>query len=107
MLITFKVIETFFFRAFSHKRSPVIPEGCLVPPQPTTSKFELSVTIGNKFQPLTNVKKNCNFLCGGDSRYPFSDTVKLGKTLKNMDNVLAKIVKKFIFSKMKFSLPVY
>ena len=27
--------------------------------------------------------------------------------LKNMGNVLAKIVKKFIFSKMKFALPVY
>ena len=73
----------------------------------TTSKVELSVTIGNKFQPLTNVKKNSNFLCGGDSRYPFVHTMKSGKTLKNMGNVLAKIVKKFIFSKMKFALPVY
>ena len=35
------------------------------------------------------------------------DTVKLGKTIKNMGNALAKIVKKFIFSKMKFTLPVY
>ena len=73
----------------------------------TTSKVELSVTIGNKFQPLTNVKKNSNFLCGGDSRYPSLDTAKLGKTLKNRGNALAKIVKKFIFSKMKFALPVY
>ena len=32
--------------------------------------------------------------------------MKLGKTLKNMGNVLAKIVKKFIFGKMKLtSLP--
>ena len=38
---------------------------------------------------------------------PLLDTIKLGKTLKNMGNVLAKIVKKSIFSKMKFSLPVY
>ena len=50
---------------------------------PEASKAELSVTIGNKFQPLTNVKKNSNFLCGGDSRYPSGDTVKLGKTLKS------------------------
>ena len=34
-------------------------------------------------------------------RYPAVDTVKLGKTLKNMDKVLGKIVKKLIFSKMK------
>ena len=73
----------------------------------TTSKVELSVRTGNKFQPLTNVKKNSNFLCNGDSRYPSLDTVKLGKTLKNMGNALAKIVKKFFFSKMKFALPVY
>ena len=73
----------------------------------TTSKVELSVTIGNKFQPLTNVKKNSNFLCGGDSRYASVDTVKLGKTLKNMGSVLAKTVKKFVFGKMKFVLPVY
>ena len=39
----------------------------------TTSKVELSVTIGNKFQPLTNVKKNSNFFCGGYSRYPSLD----------------------------------
>ena len=71
-----------------------------------TTKVELSVTIVNKFQPLTYVKRNSNFLCGGDSKYPSADTVKLGKTLKNMDNVLAKVVKKFIFSKMKFTLPV-
>ena len=73
----------------------------------TTSEVELSVTIDNKIHPLTNVKKNSNFLCGGDSRYPSLDTVKLGKTLKNMGSALAKIVKKFIFSKMKFVLPVY
>ena len=35
------------------------------------------------------------------------DTIKLGNTLKNMDNELAKIVKRFIFSKMKFAWPVY
>ena len=29
--------------------------------------------------------------------------MKLGKTLKNMGNVLAKIVKRFIFSKMKLT----
>ena len=29
--------------------------------------------------------------------------IKLGKTLKNMGNVLAKIVKKSIFSKMKLA----
>ena len=40
-------------------------------------------------------------------KIPTVDTVKLGKTLKNMNNVLAKIVKKFIFSKMKFALLVY
>ena len=73
----------------------------------TTSKVELSVTIGNKFQSLTNLKKNSKFLCSGDSRYPSVDTVKLGKTLKTMDNALAKIVKKFIFSKIQFALPVY
>ena len=65
------------------------------------------MTIGSKFKPLTNVKKNFNFLCDGDSRYPSVDTVKLGKTIKNMGNALAKIVKKFIFSKVKFTLPVY
>ena len=31
------------------------------------------------------------------------DIMKLGKTLKNMGNVLAKIVKKSIFSKMKLT----
>ena len=31
----------------------------------------------------------------------------LGKRLKNTGNFLAKIVKKLIFSKMKFALPVY
>ena len=65
------------------------------------------MTIGNKFQPLNNLKKNSIFLCGGDSRYPSVDTVKLGKTLKNMGSVFAKIVKKSIFSKMNFTLPVY
>ena len=58
------------------------------------------MTIGNKFQSITNVKKNSSFLFGGDSRYPSLYTVKLGKTLKIMGNDLAKIVKKFIFSKM-------
>ena len=43
----------------------------------------------------------------GDSRYLSVDTVKLGKSLKNMGNVFAKIVTKLIFSKMKFALPVY
>ena len=32
------------------------------------------MTISNKFQVLTNVRKNFNFLCGGDSRYPSVDT---------------------------------
>ena len=73
----------------------------------TSSKVELSVTVGNKFQPLTNVKKNFNILCGEDSRYPSVDTVKLGKTLKNMGNFFAKIVKKFIFNKTKLALPIY
>ena len=72
-----------------------------------TSKIEVSVTIGNKFHPLTNFKKNSNFLCGGDSRFTSLDTAKLGKTLKNMGNPLAKIVKRFIFKKMNFALPVY
>ena len=60
------------------------------------------MAIGNKFQSLTNVRKNSNYLFGGDSRYPSLDTVKLGNTLKNMGSVLAKIVKRSIFSKMKF-----
>ena len=47
-----------------------------------TSKIEVSVTIGNKFHPLTNFKKNSNFLCGGDSRFTSLDTAKLGKTQK-------------------------
>ena len=34
--------------------------------------------IAKTFQPLTNAKKNFNFLCGGDSGYPSVDTVKLG-----------------------------
>ena len=50
------------------------------------------MTIGNTFQLLTNVKKNFNFLCSGDSRYPSVDTVKLGKTLKNTGKALTKIV---------------
>ena len=70
----------------------------------TTSKVELFVIIVNKFQPLTNIKKNCYFICGGDSRYLSVDTVKLGK---NMGNVLAKILKKSIFSKMKYALPLH
>ena len=49
------------------------------------------MTIGDKFQSLTNLKKNSKFLCSGDSRYPSVDTVKLGKTLKNMGDVLAEI----------------
>ena len=36
-------------------------------------------------------------------RYPSVYTVKLGKTLKNVGNVLAKTVKKSIFSKMKLA----
>ena len=36
-------------------------------------------------------------------RYASAGTMKLEKTLKNMDNVLAKIVKKSIFSKMKLT----
>ena len=35
--------------------------------------------------------------------YPSVGTMKLGKTLKNMGNVLAKIVKKSIFSKIKLT----
>ena len=70
----------------------------------TTSKVELFVIIVNKFQPLTNIKKNCYFICSGDSRYLSVDTVKLGK---NMGNVLAKILKKSIFSKMKYALPLH
>ena len=70
----------------------------------TTSKVELFVIIVNKFQPLTNIKKNCYFICGGDSRYLSVDTVKLGK---NMGNALAKILKKSIFSKMKYALPLH
>ena len=61
------------------------------------------MTLVNEFQPSTNAKKNSIFLCGGGPRYPSVDTVKLGKTLKNMDNVLAKIVKKSIFSKMEIA----
>ena len=34
---------------------------------------------------------------------PSVDTMKLGKTVKNMGSVLAKIVKKSIFSKMKLA----
>ena len=34
---------------------------------------------------------------------PSVGTIKLGKTLKNMGNVLTKIVKKSIFSKMKLT----
>ena len=71
----------------------------------TASQVELSATITNTFQPLTNVKKNFNFLCGRG--YPPVNTVKLRKTLKNMSNALAKIVKNSIFSKIKFALPVY
>ena len=36
-------------------------------------------------------------------RYPSVDTMKLGKTLKNMSNVLAKPVKKSIFSKKRLA----
>ena len=35
------------------------------------------------------------------------DTLKLGKAIKNIGSVPAKVVKKFIFSKTKFALPVY
>ena len=70
----------------------------------TTSKVDLFVIIVSKFLPLTNIKKNCYFICSGDSRYPTVGTVKLGE---NMDNVLAKILKKSIFSKMKYALPLH
>ena len=43
----------------------------------------------------------------GDSRCLSVGTVKLGKTLKNMGKVFAKIVTKLIFSKMKFALQIY
>ena len=36
-------------------------------------------------------------------RYPSVGTMKLGKTLKNMDNDLAKNVKKSILSKMELT----
>ena len=71
----------------------------------TASQVELSATITNTFQPLNNVKTNFNFLCSRG--YPSVNTVKLRKTLKNMGNVLEKIVKKSIFNKIKFALPVY
>ena len=57
------------------------------------------MTLVNQ-QPLTNVQKK---LCCGGPRYPSVDTVKLEKTLKNMSNILAKIVKKSIFSKIKLA----
>ena len=37
------------------------------------------MAIGNKFQPLTNDKKNSIFLCGGDSRYQSVDTLPMKK----------------------------
>ena len=61
------------------------------------------MTLVNKFQPLTNFKKNSILLCGGGPRYPSVDTLKLGNTLKNMGNVIVKIVKKSIFSKIKLA----
>ena len=73
-------------------RSPQRPEAYQGP-----SKVELSVTLVNVFQP----SKRTPFLCGGGSRYPSADTVILEKALKNTGNVLAKIVKKSIFSEMK------
>ena len=69
----------------------------------TTFKVELSVTLINKFQPLTNIKKNSIFLRSGGPRYPYRDTVKLEKTPKNPGNVLAKIEKKSIFSEMNLA----
>ena len=74
MLISFRVTET-FSQAFSHKRSPLRPGAHLGPPQHVKSS-----SLEQWLQPLTNVKKNSDFLCGGDSRYS-ADTVKLGKTL--------------------------
>ena len=41
-------------------------------------------------------------MCRG-SKYPSVNMVKLGKTLKNKSNVLGKIVKNPVFSKMKLS----
>ena len=60
------------------------------------SKAELSVTIRNKFQPLTNVKKNSNFYVVGIQDISVQ-TLKLGKAVKNIGNVRAKIVKKIHF----------
>ena len=59
--------------------------------------------VVNEFQPVTNVKKNYIFLCSGGLRYHSEDTVKVGKNLKSIDNVLEKIVKKPIFSERKLT----
>ena len=39
----------------------------------------------------------------GSKIHPSVDTMKLGKTFKNMDEVLRKIVKKSVFSKMNLA----
>ena len=61
------------------------------------------LSVVNEFHPLTKVKKNSIFSCVGGPRYPSVNTVKLEKTFKNMSNVLGKLVKKFVFSKMKLA----
>ena len=43
------------------------------------------------------------FLYGEGPRYSHADVVKLGKALENLRYVLAKIVRKAIFSKMKLA----
>ena len=59
--------------------------------------------VVNEFQPVTNVKKNYIFLCVVGLRYHSEGTAKVGKTLKSIDNVLEKIVKKPIFSERKLT----
>ena len=48
-------------------------------------------------------QKELTLLCDGGPRYPSVDTVILEMTLKNMGNVLAKIVKKSIYNEMKLA----
>ena len=70
---------------------------------PEASKAELYETIGNKFQPLTNVKKNSNFLCGGDSRYLCVDT-EIRKGCQKYGQCLRKNCEKNSFL-VKWNLP--
>ena len=63
----------------------------------------LCTQTSEKTMTMIMMMKNLATKSLGMNLYSSVDTMKLGKTFKNVGNFLAKIVKKSIFSKMKLA----